>query len=247
MEPQEGGLRRAPPGIDTTPMHWNRLLFLLALVCSVSAARAATFADFVEQNCGEAKPSLQLSPGPEPSRAAVGQPATRGPVRVGDLVPDFELNDMSGKPVCLSALRKNAKVTLILFWSYFCFPCQGEMPVIENLYREESGSGLSVVAVSLDRLQDENFVRPFIEKNDITFPVLYDRETVESYETAERFGVVGTPTIFILDDSGRVRFTHLGRLEPDLLKGILSSVKSKSYCADIVKPVTTAPAAEPSR
>jgi peroxiredoxin len=210
----------------------------------VSAARAATFADFVEQNCGDAKQSLQLSSGTGGAAAAVGNPAARGPVRVGDLVPDFILNDMSGKPVCLSTLRKDAKVTLILFWSYFCFPCQGEMPLIESLHRQEKESGLAVVAISLDRLQDENFVRPFLEKNDITFPVLYDRETVESYETAERFGVVGTPTIFILDDSGRVRFTHLGRLEPDLLKGILSSVKSKSYCADIVKPVTTAPTGE---
>ncbi len=162
------------------------------------------------------------------------QPPTNGTVRVGDMAPDFELESLSGERLSLSE-RLDGKPVLIVFWSYFCFPCQKEVPDVEQVYRELGPDQLTVVGVSLDGPQYDQKVLPFLKSHDITFPVAYDRETEEFFETAEKYGVVGTPTSFVLDLQGRVRFIQLGRLDPDVLKGVIQSARDPSYCAEITK------------
>lgn len=164
-------------------------------------------------------------------------PNTDGSVRVGDLAPDFNLTTLDGKPLKLSELtQKNA--TVLIFWSFFCFPCQAEMPELQSLYDTVKDT-VSIASVALDGHQYDKFVLPFLAEKKITLPVAYDRETERFFETAEKYGVVGTPTIFLLDEQGKVRFIHLGRLEKPLLLSLIDSIKSKNYCADIIKPETT--------
>lgn len=160
---------------------------------------------------------------------------TNGVVRVGDMAPNFTLTTLDGKQVTL-ADSVGKKPTVLVFWSYFCFPCQAEMPILQEFYSEMGTDKISIIAVSLDGPCYDNFVLPFVAENRLTFPIAYDRETNEFFEIAEKFGVVGTPTFFIIDDQGRIRFIQLGRLEKDILRGVVDGVKSKSFCAEIVKP-----------
>lgn len=161
-------------------------------------------------------------------------PETEGTVRVGDIAPDFNLTTLDNKPLNLHEMAKG-KITVIVFWSFFCFPCQTEMPELQEFYNEY-GSNVSVAAVALDGPQYNNFILPFIAEKKLTFPIAYDRESPKFFETAEKYGVIGTPTFFILDEALRVRFIHLGKLDKTLLKGMAESSKSKAYCSDIVKP-----------
>lgn len=182
---------------------------------------------------------------PPPAPESETIPITEGTVRVGDIAPDFKLTTLDGKPVRLQEICAG-KITLVVFWSYFCFPCQAEMPELEAFYSENEGN-VAIVAVALDGPQYDNFILPFIAEHKLTMPIAYDRETDKFYETAEKYGVIGTPTFFILDDSARVRFIHLGRLEKSLLKGMVDAAKSKSYCSEIIKPqVGAAPPPQPS-
>jgi peroxiredoxin len=162
-------------------------------------------------------------------------PTTNGVVRVGDMAPHFTLTTLDGKQVGL-ADSVGKKPTVLVFWSYFCFPCQAEMPILQEYYSEMGTDKISIIAVSLDGHCYDNFVLPFVAENKLTFPIAYDRETKEFFEIAEKFGVVGTPTFFIIDDQGRIRFIQLGRLEKEILRGVVDGVKSKSFCAEIVKP-----------
>ena len=159
---------------------------------------------------------------------------TDGTIHVGDMAPDFHLTTLNGKPMALSEFGKN-RITLIVFWSYFCFPCQAEMPELQAFY-EEVGQEVAMATIALDGHQYDNYILPFIADKKLTIPIAYDRETDKFYETAEKYGVLGTPTLFLLDDTGRIRFINLGRMDKSVLKSMIQSVKSKSFCSDIVKP-----------
>lgn len=168
---------------------------------------------------------------------------TEGRVRVGDVAPDFKLTSVTGEVLRLHQLAPG-KITVLVFWSYFCFPCQSEMPELQQFYNE-SKENVAIVAIAMDGPQYDNLVKPYIEENKLKMPIAYDRETDKFYETAEKYGVIGTPTFFILDDALKVRFIHLGKIDKALLKGMVESAKSKAYCAEIVKPALPAKKPEP--
>lgn len=155
---------------------------------------------------------------------------------MGDLAPDFVLQSFDGKKMCLSDCLGSNKPVLLVFWSYFCFPCQKELPEVAELARELGPDQVTVLGISLDGPQYDEKILPFVAEKAITFPNGYDRETELFFEVAERYGVVGTPTTFVLDPQGRVRFIHLGRLEPEVLAGVLRGVRDPSFCAEITKP-----------
>ena len=167
---------------------------------------------------------------------AEGAPSpTNGRLRVGDIAPDFTLTSIDGAPLCLGNCLGD-KPTLVVFWSYFCFPCQKEIPDLQKVYEELGAEQFAVMSISLDGPEYEDKLRPFLDKHGITFPTVYDNMTEEFFEVAEKYGVVGTPTSFLLDASGRVRFMHLGRLDADILKGLVRSAKDQAFCSEITKP-----------
>ena len=176
------------------------------------------------------------SPAPAAGDASGAQSATNGRIRVGDIAPDFTLTTIDGETLCLGNCLGD-KPVLVVFWSYFCFPCQKEIPGLQQVYEELGPDQLSVISVSLDGPSYENKLRPFLAENGITFPTAYDRLTEEFFEVAEKYGVVGTPTTFLLDARGRVRFIHLGRLDPEVLKGLVRSAKDQAFCSEIIRPV----------
>jgi peroxiredoxin len=177
------------------------------------------------------------------------KPTNDGSIHVGDKAPLFDLFDLDGEPFSLTDCFGD-KPTILVFWSYSCFPCQSEMPILQEFYEETGKDNLTMVAVSLDTTDFAKFIDPFVAKHKLTFPILYDKETELFYDTAERYGVVGTPTTFLIDSDGVIRFIHLGRLNKQVLAGIVESAKSKSYCADIIKPavsITTTPKTEKAK
>ncbi|MDF1556324.1 MAG: TlpA disulfide reductase family protein [Deferrisomatales bacterium] len=171
-----------------------------------------------------------------PRVAVAGAPSpTNGRLRLGDIAPAFTLQTIDGESLCLGNCL-GEKPTLVVFWSYFCFPCQKEIPEIQQVYQDLGQDQLSVISISLDGPAYEEKLRPFLAKNAITFPTVYDNLTAEFFEVAEKYGVVGTPTSFLLDAQGRVRFMHLGRLDPDTLKGLVRSAREQAFCSEITKP-----------
>lgn len=166
--------------------------------------------------------------------AAPVQPVTEGTVRVGDIAPDFDLTTLDGKRMHLADMT-GKQATIIVFWSFFCFPCQAEMPELQDFMNTQN-SAVSLLTIALDGPQYNNYVLPYIAEKKIKYPVAYDRETERFFETAEKYGVVGTPTFFVLDDQLRIRFIQLGRVDKAVLASVVEGVKSKTFCADIVKP-----------
>jgi peroxiredoxin len=121
---------------------------------------------------------------------------------IGKKAPEFRLKDLDHREVSLTSMK--GKVVLINFWATWCPPCKAEMPSLNSLYNEYKERGLVVLAVSMDR--KENEVIDYIRRNDFNFRVLLDPRM----KAAENYGVFSLPTSFIVDKNGVVIKMYLG-------------------------------------
>lgn len=142
-------------------------------------------------------------------------------VVVGDLAPDFELEDTKGNKVSLSDLR--GKIVMVNFWATWCPPCIEEMPSMERLNGTLAGDDFVMLAINTEE-NGRNLVPAFLDKTPYTFPILYDDKGV----VQKRYGVFKFPESFIIHKDGTVAEKIIGPLD-------WSSPKTISYFKDLIK------------
>jgi peroxiredoxin len=146
----------------------------------------------------QSKPSLE---GPSQSRA-----------------PDFALQGLDGETVSLASLR--GKVVLLNFWATWCPPCKAEMPDLDALHREY-GAAHDFVVVGVNVEEKPETVKPFVEKNGLSFPIVLDRD---SRVTTQLFGVRPLPTTLIIDREGYIRDAWNGQIASEAVLARLNRV-----------------------
>lgn len=124
-------------------------------------------------------------------------------IKVGAEAPDFALPNLRGKQIKLSDYK--GKVVFLNFWATWCPPCRTEMPSMQKLYNKLGQKDFAIVAVALDKIGGKG-VKPFIEKNNYTFPVLLD----PSGSVATRYRVQSIPSTLIIDRQGKIVNLHIG-------------------------------------
>ena len=128
-------------------------------------------------------------------RASVVKLKTVG--KNGSVAPDFELQNLEGKPVRLSDFH--GKAVLLNFWATWCAPCKIEMPWFVDLQKQYAAQGLQVIGVAMDDSGTET-VAKFAKQMGVNYPVLIGKEAVgDAYG-----GVEFLPTTFIIDRQGKV-------------------------------------------
>lgn len=135
---------------------------------------------------------------------------------VGAYAPDARMATLDGDSVALS--DHAGQVVLLNFWATWCPPCVREMPAMERVYQKLKDRGFTVLAVSVDRLAPPDSsgrrganVRQFVERLDLSFPILLDPEG-----TVERlYNVSGLPTSYVIGPDGRIEGRIVGAREWD--------------------------------
>lgn len=110
-------------------------------------------------------------------------------------------NLTTGEPFDLSELE--GKTVLFDFWATWCAPCIEEIPELKR-FASEYSDDLILVSVSGDPItggEDQDGVRDFIEKHDITYTALYDDS---DDPLTERFEVTSWPSKFLVNEDGRI-------------------------------------------
>ena len=150
------------------------------------------------------------------SRVTTGQ-ATRD--RARRATPDFTLDTLDGGTFTLSA--QIGKPVVVNFWATWCPPCRAELPIFEDVYRNNHDRGLVVVGV--DVAESPDVVAKYVAETGLTFPIALDT----SGETTELYRIQGMPTTFFIGRDGKIRDMIIG--------GPLTQAAIESKVAELLK------------
>ena len=132
---------------------------------------------------------------------------------------DFELVDQYGNTHTLADYK--GKVIFMNFWATWCGPCKAELPDIQVLYEKYKDSDnvavIGVAAPDYGQEGSEEEIKAFLEENEITYPVLMDRNQSLFYG----YGVNAYPTTFMIDEDGNVYGYISGQLTYDIMEDII--------------------------
>jgi len=117
------------------------------------------------------------------------------------LPPEVRLEAAGGSAARLDTLTRG-RLTFVAFWSRHCGPSLEELPALERLTARLRQQGVAIVAITDERVSDD--LRRFLADQKLTFPVYAD-----TWRQASRaFSQWGTPSYFVLDADGLVRFEY---------------------------------------
>ncbi len=128
-------------------------------------------------------------------KLAIGQPA-----------PDFTTTDIQGNKVVLSEI--SAKKIILVFWASWCPHCEEVMPVINSYY--DGGTNYEVIAISIDESEDD--LMKSLEESNFSWINIAEFKGWNG-DIVEEYGIVATPSIFILDENKKIIGKPIGKNE----------------------------------
>jgi thiol-disulfide isomerase/thioredoxin len=121
-----------------------------------------------------------------------------------------------GDRIRLSDLAGN--VVVLNFWASWCGPCRREAPGLQGTWEAYTHRGVRFLGV--DHRDDQAAARAYEGEFGITYPSVYD----PAGELAFDYELVGLPTTFIIDRSGRIVFRFTGYTDAGILRKALEDV-----------------------
>ena len=129
--------------------------------------------------------------------------------------PAFSLPETDGGQIDLASYR--GRPVLLVFWTTSCPICQRELPMLNRMEPEFRGKGIAVVTVLLG---GEGEARNFLGSNSIGLTSAYDSEG----KVGRAYGVGGVPKLVLIDKSGKVKRSHSGWANEDVLREWMDAV-----------------------
>ncbi len=125
-------------------------------------------------------------------------------LEVGEDAATFANMDLNGK-FQFSKNHVGKDWIIIDFFATYCIPCKEEIPELELILEEFKNEALECFVMATDKDGDK-IVEPFFQETPTTLTVLIDRYMV----TAKRYGVDSIPTVFLIDNNGKIVFKAVG-------------------------------------
>jgi thiol-disulfide isomerase/thioredoxin len=120
----------------------------------------------------------------------------------GSLAPEWTLK-VYNKDKILSLTDLKGNVILLDFWIKNCGPCIQSVPHLNELQDKFKGKNFKIISInSYDSREDVSW---FCNKHKTNFSVLLNGK-----EVAEKYGVNGFPTFFIIDKEGKIIYSGAG-------------------------------------
>ena len=123
---------------------------------------------------------------------------------IGKAAPPFVLPQLADAGKQLSPADLRGRVWVLNVWASWCAPCREEHPLLVALAREQ---GIRIVG--LNYKDDPRNAQEWLRKlGDPYVATAVDRDGQVGID----YGVYGVPETFVIDQSGIVRFKHVGPL-----------------------------------
>jgi peroxiredoxin len=133
-------------------------------------------------------------------------------VKVGDVAPDFTLENIDGNRIALSEFRGKKNVVLLFYRGHWWPYCAEQLGELKSLLTKEEKAATEILAVSIDSHEDS---RKFIQRlnrkgpGEIDFPMLEDK----NHRVIDRYGILNPdgkgwphPATYVIDKQGVVRW-----------------------------------------
>ena len=139
---------------------------------------------------------------------------------------DLKGKTVDGKDFDIESLK--GKVVLVDFWATWCGPCRAEHPNLQKNYDAYKDKGFEVVGISLD--DDKEALTKYLEEENVQWVSLHDGA---DGDLAAKFGIVGIPTVMLLDKEGKlVTFNARGPELGKRLEALLGPAEKKEAKED---------------
>lgn len=96
------------------------------------------------------------------------------------------------------------KVVYLDFWASWCAPCRRSFPWLNEMRAKYAEHGFVVLAVNVDA--ERELAEEFLRETPAEFEIIYDPEG----KIAEKWGLMGMPSSFIIGRDGEVASSHVG-------------------------------------
>lgn len=113
------------------------------------------------------------------------------------LAPDFKLQDLNRKTFTLSDYKDKQPVILV-FWTTWCPYCRQQLKQLNERLPELTKKGIQILAINVGEPKDK--VEDFVKNRSLSLKILLD----ESGDVAGTYEIMGVPSYFVIDISGKV-------------------------------------------
>lgn len=123
---------------------------------------------------------------------------TGGEVKVGDILPEFEVVMSDGSLLTDDSLK--GSVSILMFFHTSCPDCQQALPRVQSIYDEYSVKGVKIALISREESSDD--ISSYWTDNSLNMP--YSAQ--DDRKVYELFASTRIPRIYMSDENGIVRY-----------------------------------------
>ena len=118
-------------------------------------------------------------------------------LKVGDIIPDFEVVMSDGRLVTDDDLKEN--VSVVMFFHTSCKDCQQALPIMQRIYDEYASESLQIVLIS----RGEGRESIYAYWNENCFKMPYSAQNDK--EVYRKFASTRIPRIYVNEKGGIIR------------------------------------------
>jgi peroxiredoxin len=138
-------------------------------------------------------------------------------VRVGQVAPDFEANDLEGRQRSLNLIDGEKRTVLLFYRGGWCPICNKQLASLSEDYQKFRELGANIVAVSSEEVEKG---MELLKKIGPPFTLLSDPDfkAIDCYGVREqnrdmlaKMKSYAKPSVFIIDAQGTIRYKYVGK------------------------------------
>jgi len=134
--------------------------------------------------------------------------------------PDWSLPDIEGNTISLSSLRGSC--VLLDFWFIGCGPCLQSIPILNELQERYQNDNFIVLGINCYSKKPEN-IREWCMKNNMKYKNVWGGD-----ELIEIYRIKGAPIFYLINQSGNIVYSQLGKDNKKLEENITAFMANKA-------------------